>query len=148
MELAHIGEMREEFLYRRDSRLRRSLASEQSADDFEEVLHVAEKQVILVAIVSVEGGAADSGAIEHLLNGDVVEWLFLNQLNEGVSERLARAPDAAIGLRVLRICLRDLAGFGVSGHGRLLCSVSLAAREFVRDFQAGASYSTSNDRQS
>jgi hypothetical protein len=96
------------------------------AHPFEEVFDVAEEEVVLIAVVGIEGGATDSGAVEDLLHGDGVEGLLLHELDKGVAEGVAGAANAAVGLGG-GACWSGGSGFGggVSGHAGLLCSVSV-----------------------
>ena len=50
-----------------------------------------------VGIVSVEGGAANSGAIEDFLHGDFFEGFLVHELDKGVAEGVASAKNAAVG---------------------------------------------------
>jgi hypothetical protein len=62
----------------------------------EEVLGIAQKQVILVAEVSVEGGAAYAGAIEDVPHSDLFEWLLAHEIDQRVAECISGAANAAI----------------------------------------------------
>lgn len=105
IEVAHCGQVSEEFLDGEEARGGCSAAGEKSAHQFEEVFDIAEEEVVFIPVVGVEGGAGDTGAVEHLLHSDGVEGLFAHERDEGVPEGVAGAKGAAVGLR-------DGAGWG------------------------------------
>jgi hypothetical protein len=95
-ELAHIGDVGEKLPNGRDPIGRVVVANEGGGEHFEEVFDVAEEEIVLVGVVSVEGGAANFGAIEDVLDGDGLEGLFVHEGDEGVAEVIAGGANAAI----------------------------------------------------
>jgi hypothetical protein len=94
--------------------------------DFAEHLQLAEEQIVLVAEVQIERGAADKGAVEHILHGYVFDRLLVDQLNERHAEPCTGPGGARIGVAPLlqsRLCgtvvLRRVC---VLGHRRPRCS--------------------------
>lgn len=71
---------------------------EQVGHSFEELVYIAQKQVVLVAIVLVKGRAADLRAIKDFLNSYVVERLREQQSNQSIAEPVARPSDAPVDL--------------------------------------------------
>jgi hypothetical protein len=74
--------------------------------------------------VLVERGAADAGAVEDLLHGDVVERLFADQLDERIAQRVARSEYAAVRLHLSiliysspRFRTNRYPMFGIAGYG-------------------------------
>jgi hypothetical protein len=62
---------------------------------FPEVLDIADKQIIFIAVVRIKGGPTYSGAIQHFLHGNRLEWPLMHQLNQRIAERVSgpeRAP--------------------------------------------------------
>src|SRR5215469_10151080 len=53
---------------------------------------------MLIAIVLVEGGAADLGAIENVLHRNVLEPTLLHERHEGIAQRITSALDSLIHL--------------------------------------------------
>lgn len=96
MEVADFGDVGEELVDWGDSLGRGAAPCEEGRQTFEEVFDVAEKEVLFVAEMGVEGGAADAGAIEELLDGDVVEGLLLDETDERVAEDVAGAADTRV----------------------------------------------------
>ena len=95
-ELAHVGDVSEEFLDRGDAIRRVVVADEGGREHFEEVLDVAEEEIVFVAVVGIESGAADFGAVEDMLDGDGLERLFVHEGDKGVAKVIARSKNAAI----------------------------------------------------
>lgn len=95
-ELAHIGDVREELLDRRDAIGRVVVADEGSGEHFEEVFDIAEEEIVFVAVVGIESGAADFGAIEDMLDGDGLERLFVHEGDQGVAKIIPRSANAAV----------------------------------------------------
>jgi hypothetical protein len=95
-ELAHIGDVGEELLDWSDAVGGVAAAHKSSGHQFPKVFYVAEEQIVLVAVVGVEGGAADFGAIEDVLDGDGLEWLFVHEGDQGVAKVIARGANAAV----------------------------------------------------
>jgi hypothetical protein len=95
-ELTHVGDVGEELLNGGDAVRGVVVANEGGGEHFEEVFDVAEEEIIFVAVVGIEGGAADFGAIEDVLDGDGLEGLFVHEGDEGVAEVIARGANAAI----------------------------------------------------
>src|SRR3981081_991228 len=62
----------------------------------EKALRVAEQQIVLVAKVCVEGGAAHAGTIEQALYGDRVELLRQHRFDQRAAGRDPGALDSAI----------------------------------------------------
>src|SRR5580698_3434429 len=69
-ELPHVGYVGKKLLDGGDAVGLVVVADECGGEHFEEVFDVAQEEIVLVAVVSVEGRAADFGAIEDLLDGD------------------------------------------------------------------------------
>ena len=95
-ELAHVGDVSEELLDRGDAIRRVVVADEGGREHFEEVFDVAEEEIVFVAVVGIEGGAADFGAIEDVLDGDGLERLFVHEGDQGVAEVIARSANATV----------------------------------------------------
>jgi len=95
-ELAHVGDVSEELLDRGDAIGRVVVAYEGGGKHFEEVFDVAEEEIVFVAVVGVESGAADFGAVEDMLDGDGLERLFVHEGDKGVAKVIARSKNAAI----------------------------------------------------
>jgi hypothetical protein len=72
------------------------LADEGGGHHFPEIFDVAEEEIVLVAVVRIEGGAADVGAIQDMLDGDGFEGLFVHQGDESVAEAVTRGANAAV----------------------------------------------------
>ena len=94
--LAGFGDVREEFADGDEATGVVTFAVEGGGDQGEEIVDVAEKEVVFVADVIVEGGTADAGTVENVLNGDGVEGLFTHEGDERVTERVAGAANAAV----------------------------------------------------
>jgi hypothetical protein len=163
-ELAHIGDVGEELLDGRDAIGRVVVANEGSREHFEEVFDVAEEEIVFVAVVSVEGGAADFGAIEDVLDGDGLEGLFVHEGDESVAEVIAGGANATIGFLFdwregnLFLCRGPVGGWPrgcvkgfwrgrrrVSGHWAALCSVSRRVRRIGVDGPAKRPYCRTHD---
>ena len=95
-ELAHVGDVSEELLDRGDAIGRVVVADEGGTEHFEEVFDIAEEEIVFVAVVRIEGGAADFGAVEDVLDGDGLEWLFVHQGDQGVAKVIARSANATV----------------------------------------------------
>jgi len=95
-ELAHIGDVGEELLDRGDAVRRVIVTDEGGGEHFEEVFDVAEEEVVFVAVVGVESGAADFGAVEDVLDGNGLERLFVHEGDQGVAEVIARGANASV----------------------------------------------------
>jgi thiazole synthase ThiGH ThiG subunit len=67
-----------------------------SGHHFPEIFDVAKEEIVLVAVVRVEGGAADVGAIENMLDSDGFKVLFVHQGDEGVAEAVTCGANAAV----------------------------------------------------
>jgi len=77
-ELTHVGDVSEELLDGSDAIGGVVVADEGSREHFEEVFDVAEEEIVFVAVVGIEGGAADFCAVEDVLDGDGLEGLFVH----------------------------------------------------------------------
>jgi hypothetical protein len=77
VEGAALADVREQFLHRRHAFRFTPGARERSRHSFKEVVDVAEEEIVRVPKVGVEGGAAHSGAVENLLDADLLERLLL-----------------------------------------------------------------------
>lgn len=95
-ELAHIGNVREKLLDGGDAVGSVAAANQGGGHHFPKVFDIAEEEIVLVAVVGVEGGAADFGAIEDMLDGDGLERLFVHEGDEGVTEAIARGANATV----------------------------------------------------
>ena len=95
-ELAHVGDVGEELLDGSDAGRSVSVADEGGGHHFEKFFSVAKEEIVLVAVVTVERGAAHFCAIEHVLDGDRFEGLFVHEGDEGVAEVIARGSNAAV----------------------------------------------------
>lgn len=94
--VGYVANVGEEFRDRQQAVRRFTFALEGGGNVFEELFDVAEKQVLFVAIVGVESGAAHAGAVEKILNRDFIESFFLHECEESIAERVARAHNAGI----------------------------------------------------
>ena len=56
------------------------------------------RQIKLVGVVTVEGGAVDHGALGQLLHGHGLEAAFEQQIDEGLAQHFLRAAHAQVGL--------------------------------------------------
>lgn len=98
IELAHFTDVRKYFVHGQQA-LRASIVPFQLAGtQLKEIFHVAQEEIVLVAIVNVEGGAAHTGAIEHVLHRDVVETFLLQESDESIAKHIACSHDASISL--------------------------------------------------
>lgn len=95
-ELAHVGDVGKELLDGSDARGRVAVADQGCGEHFEEVFDVAEEEIVLVAVVSVERGAADFGAIQDVLDRDGLEGLFVHEGDQGIAKVIARGANAAV----------------------------------------------------
>jgi hypothetical protein len=77
--------MCEKLTDRRDAFGSIGVSREQGGHSFEELVHVTQKQIVLIPIVCVERRPADLRAIEHLLHGDIVKGLREQQLHQGIA---------------------------------------------------------------
>jgi hypothetical protein len=78
-ELTHVGDVREELLDGSDAVGGVSTPDKGGGHHFPKIFDVAEEEIVLVAVVRVEGGAADVCAIEDMLDGYGFEGLFVHQ---------------------------------------------------------------------
>ena len=88
-ELVRFGDVREEFADGSEAAGFVAAAGQSGGDELEEIVDIAEEEVVLVTEVIVEGGAADAGTSENVLDGDGVERLFLHEGDERVAEGIA-----------------------------------------------------------
>lgn len=95
-ERTHVGDVGKELLDGRDTIGFVAVAVEGGRHHFEEIFDVAEEEIVFVAVVRVEGGSADFGAIENVLDGDRFERLFVHQGNESIPKAIARGANAAV----------------------------------------------------
>jgi hypothetical protein len=95
-ERAHVGDVCEELLDGSDAVGSVSVANEGGGEHFEEIFDVAEEEIIFVTVVSVEGGAADFGAIEDVLHSDGLEGLLVHEGDQSVAKVIARGANAAV----------------------------------------------------
>jgi len=95
-ELAHVGDVSEELLDGSDAIGRVVVADEGGGKHFEEVLDVAEEEIVFVAVVGIESGAADFGAVEDVLDCNGLERLFVHEGDQGVAEIIARSANATV----------------------------------------------------
>src|ERR1043166_710393 len=86
----------------------------------EELVGVGGEEIVLVAVVLVEGRPADAGAVEHVLHRDRVERLLLHQLDQRGAERGAAAAHPGVDLPPGAMRARAVTPF--SGHQRWVCS--------------------------
>lgn len=75
-----------------------TVADESGGEHFEEIFGVAEEEIVFVAVVRVEGGAANVGAIEDVLDGDGLERLVVHKRDDGIAESVPGGADADIHL--------------------------------------------------
>src|SRR5690606_20077434 len=54
------------------------------------------EDIFLVAIVRVEGSSSDAGTVEYLLDGDLVEVVLLDEIDERAAQRMRRPRNARI----------------------------------------------------
>lgn len=113
-----LGDMGEEFADGGEAIGLIAAAFENGGNELEEIADVAEEEVILVAEMVVERGAANPGAIEDVLDGDGVEGLFLHEGDERVAEGIASAADAAIHFLRTACAGRHLMGIKRKGRDR------------------------------
>jgi len=95
-ELTHFGDVGKEFLNRSDAIGRVVVADESGGEHFEEVLDVAEEEIVFVAVVRVEGGAADFCAVKDVLDGDGLERFFVHEGDESITKAIAGGTNAAV----------------------------------------------------
>jgi len=95
-ELAHVGDVGEELLDGGDAGRGVAAADESSGHHFEEFFDVAEEEIVFVAVVSVEGGAADFGTIEDVLDGDRFERFFVHEGDQGIAKAVTCGANAAV----------------------------------------------------
>ena len=70
--------MSEKLVHRRDP-IRLFVSNNQErGHPFQEFVHVGKKKVDLVIVVSVKGGSANSGQLDHILNRDFLERAFFH----------------------------------------------------------------------
>src|SRR6266852_4475907 len=77
--------------------------AERRAHHFQELLELAEEQVIFVAVVKIKGGTTDRGAVQHFLHRHVIDRLLLDQRHQSTAEPLTRTPYALIHLATIRL---------------------------------------------
>src|SRR5579863_6905634 len=70
--------------------------TERVTDGFKERLQLAHEQVVFIAIVEVEGGAADARSVENVLYGDIVDGLLNDEVKKRGAQLQSRAADAGI----------------------------------------------------
>src|SRR6266404_686187 len=88
VKLHAIAQVREEF-FDRDNTIRLLISSrKRRRREFEKFFHIAHEEIVLIAIVNIEGGASYSGAVEHILHSETVERPLLNQCDEGVAQSI------------------------------------------------------------
>ncbi len=97
-ELAHIGNVGKEFLDGSDAVGGVSLPDKRGGHHFPEVFDVAEEEIVFVAVVGIESGAADFGAVEDVLNSDRLEGLFVHEGDESIAEAIASGANAAVDI--------------------------------------------------
>lgn len=97
-ELAHIGDVSKELLDGSDAIGGVFVTDEDRGEHFEEVFDIAEEEIVFVAVVGIEGGTADFGAIQDVLDGDRVERLLVHESDEGVAKVIARGANATVDL--------------------------------------------------
>lgn len=95
-EVATLGDVGKEFVNRGETIGFVTVAGEGRGHHFEKVFAVGEEEVIFAAEMGVESGAADSSAIEDLLDGDGIEGLFLHEVDEGIAEGVAGLQNPAV----------------------------------------------------
>jgi hypothetical protein len=95
-ELTHFGHVGKEFLNRSDAVGGVVVADEGGGHHFEEIFDVAEEEIVFVAVVRVEGGAADLSAIEDVLNSDRFERFFMHERDECIAKAIAGGTNAAV----------------------------------------------------
>lgn len=94
--MAGFGDVREELADGSEAIGLFAFALESGGHHSEEIVHIAEKKVVFVAEVIVEGRAADAGTIEDVLNGYGVERFSAHEGDEGVTQSVAGVADARI----------------------------------------------------
>ena len=95
-ELAHLADVGEKLLNGSDAVGGVVVANEGGGHHFEEVFDVAEEEIVFVAVVSVEGGAADLGAFEDVLDGDGFEGFFVHEGDQGIAKGVARGANTSV----------------------------------------------------
>jgi hypothetical protein len=95
-ERAHVRDVSKELLDGSDAHGSVTVAEEGGGEHFEEFFDVAEEEIIFVAVVGIEGGAADLCAIEDVLDGDAFEWFFVHECDEGIAKAVTRGANAAV----------------------------------------------------
>ena len=95
-ELTHIGDVGKEFLNRSDAIGRVVMADESGGEHLEEIFDVAEEEIVLVAVVGVEGGAADFCAVKDVLDGDGLERFFMHEGDKSIAKDIAGGTNAAV----------------------------------------------------
>jgi hypothetical protein len=96
MKLAPLGDVSKQLAHGSNATGNLTAPREQVGHGFEEVLDIAEKEIVFIAIVGIKGRAANVGAIEHVLHGNGVERLLVYKFHERIAERVSRAPNATI----------------------------------------------------
>jgi hypothetical protein len=96
VELILIADVREKFGHRRDAFRLVSLIAECVAHGFAEHFELAEEQVVDVALVKVEGGSADAGAVEDILYSDFADGLLEDEIEKCGAELHACAADTGV----------------------------------------------------
>src|SRR5262249_3288261 len=129
IELPRTSDMRKKFRHWRNAMGFLLLPAERVSPHFQALLQLAEEQVVLVAVMKIESGAAHAGAIEHFLQRDLVDGLLLDQRDQRIAQPVARSPDALIRFASMFCTNVDLPGTLILGHRPPLCS---ATRLFLR----------------
>jgi len=95
-ELAHIRDVGKEFLDGSNAVGGVSLPDKRRGHHFPEVFDIAEEEIVFVAVVGIESGAADFCAVEDVLNSDRLEGLFVHEGDESIAEAIACGANSAI----------------------------------------------------
>lgn len=118
-EVAPIGDVGTEFRYGSETLRACAAARQPGRKPLKKVFDIAEKQIVLVAIMRIKGRAADTGAVENLLHRNIFERFLADQLDERIAQGVACAKNTPV-----RFCSIGLPFDTVTGQWALLCSVS------------------------
>src|SRR5207302_9556930 len=123
VKLLRFGDVRKELAHRRDAVGFFLAPREHRSYRLKKLIGVAEEEIILVAVVNIESGAADSRPIKHVLHRDRVKRLLLHENDQRVSQTVAGTQHAAVSF-LFRLMRMNSLGFFVFGHSPPFCSLS------------------------
>jgi hypothetical protein len=85
VEISDIAKMGKEFLYRQQSFGIRVLPLQYVGALLEKLFHVAQEQVLFVAIVRIKRSPRHPRALQHLLHGDIAEMFLVHKRHQGIA---------------------------------------------------------------